>query len=102
MLTNLALVNFKAFSSISLELRPLSVLTGLNNAGKSSVIQAILLAQLARSGRKHIPLNGPYGLNLGEATDVLNFDAPTSEIRIGINTDRWHDEFVFDVPDERT
>jgi predicted ATPase len=101
MLTELSLTNFKAFSSVSLEMRPLTVLTGLNNAGKSSVIQAILLAELARDGRSHVPLNGPYGLRLGEASDVLNFDARSSEIRIGLSGNGWSEEFLFDVPDER-
>jgi predicted ATPase len=41
MLNNITLVNFKSFVNTSLELKPLTVLTGLNNSGKSSVIQAI-------------------------------------------------------------
>jgi predicted ATPase len=100
-LTELSLTNFKAFSSASLEMRPLTVLTGLNNAGKSSIVQAILIAELARDGRTHVPLNGPHGLSLGEATDVLNFDARSSEIRIALAGEGWREEFVFDVPDER-
>jgi predicted ATPase len=100
-LADLSLTNFKAFTSISLEIRPLTVLTGLNNSGKSSIVQAILLAEVARDGRAQVPLNGPYGLSLGEASDVLNFDATSSEIRISLSGDGWSDEFAFDVPDER-
>lgn len=101
MLTELSVTNFKAFASMSLRMRRLTVLTGLNNAGKSSVIQAILLSELARAGRRHVPLNGPYGLSLGEATDVLNFDAKSAEIRIALSTEDRVEEFVFDVPEER-
>jgi len=100
-LTELSVHNFKALSALSVDLRPLTVLTGLNNAGKSSVIQAVLLTELARARRSHIPLNGPYGLRLGEASDVLSFDATRSEIRVALKGEGWRDEFVFDVPDGR-
>jgi predicted ATPase len=40
---NLSLKNFKAFEEEDFELRPLTILSGLNNSGKSSVIQAIRL-----------------------------------------------------------
>ncbi|MCS3896281.1 putative ATPase [Bradyrhizobium japonicum USDA 38] len=64
---------FKRFEQGSFELRRLSVLTGLNGSGKTSVIQAILLAREAfLSSESTISLNGPFGLNLGTFEDVLN------------------------------
>jgi predicted ATPase len=42
-LTKIELTNFKSFLKSSLDLRPLTVLTGLNNSGKSSIIQAICM-----------------------------------------------------------
>jgi predicted ATPase len=41
MLAKIELINFKSFLKSALDLRPLTVLTGPNNSGKSSIIQAI-------------------------------------------------------------
>lgn len=78
MLTRLAVTNFKRFRALDLPMRPLTVLTGLNGAGKTSAIQALLLARLASRSR-HVELNGPYGLALGDASDVLHFEANEGE-----------------------
>ena len=40
-LSRLALSNFKSFKSQNIDLAPLTLLTGLNNSGKSSILQAI-------------------------------------------------------------
>jgi predicted ATPase len=82
MLTSLSVHNLKRFRHLSISLRPLTVLTGLNGGGKTSVIQALLLTQQARGGDTQIEsvhLNGPHGLQLGEASDVLHHDADPSE-----------------------
>jgi predicted ATPase len=63
-LTRLQLQNFKACRSVDLELAPLTVLIGANNAGKSSVLHAIAL--LAQSGQ-------PIGslVDLGRSLEAL-------------------------------
>ncbi|MET8180355.1 DUF3696 domain-containing protein [Streptomyces sp. NPDC005336] len=43
MIDRLALTNFKAFQHVDLPLGPLTLLTGLNSSGKSSVLQALAL-----------------------------------------------------------
>jgi predicted ATPase len=44
MLTDLRVKNFKAFQdTLSITLKPLTLLSGINSAGKSSIIQALLL-----------------------------------------------------------
>lgn len=43
MLTQITLDRFKCFSHLSLPLKPLTLIAGVNGAGKSSVIQAMLL-----------------------------------------------------------
>ena len=66
--------NFKGYARQELPLRELTVLTGANSAGKSSLLQCLLLyrqASLAR-GLDWVELNGPFGLSLGEAHDVLH------------------------------
>jgi Uncharacterized conserved protein len=46
-ITSLEILGFKRFESESFGLRPLTVLTGVNGGGKSTVIQSLLLARLA-------------------------------------------------------
>ncbi len=44
MLTRLVLENFKCFNRADITFKPLTILTGTNSSGKSSVIQAILMS----------------------------------------------------------
>lgn len=48
MITNLELEGFKSFVSDSLDLGKLTLLTGMNSSGKSSVIQALLMVKYAQ------------------------------------------------------
>ena len=104
MITKLGLWNFKCFASLDLELRPLTILTGINGAGKSTVLQALLLVrQIAEdAGGRVVKLNGPYGLALGEAHDVLYPDAEPPRIDIRLETAAEHYNYSLDVPYERT
>ena len=43
MITNLKIRNFKALQEADVPLRPLSLFTGLNGMGKSTLMQAILM-----------------------------------------------------------
>lgn len=82
MITNLRLRGFKRFADQSFDLAPLSVLAGLNGTGKTSVIHALLLAREAADGGTSVRLNGPFGLELGTASDVRNW---SSDGKIGID-----------------
>lgn len=74
MITRLTLINFKAFRSLGLPLGPLTLLTGLNSSGKSSVLQALaLLRQSADNVARGLLLNGEL-VELGSARDVLHDD----------------------------
>ncbi len=83
MISKLFIENFKRFSHQSLRFEPLTVLAGLNGTGKTSVIHALLLAREAASGTRSdvVPLNGPFGLELGTVEDVVNWNA-TGDVRI--------------------
>lgn len=74
MITSIRLHNFKCFADELLSLAPLTVLSGINGMGKSSVIQAILLLRQSYvSGCHEVSgalLNGPL-VALGKAEDVL-------------------------------
>ena len=67
------LENFKCFRHQRLVFRHLTVLTGLNGMGKSSVIQALLLIRQSLSSgrmRSHLVLSGEL-VELGTGRDVL-------------------------------
>lgn len=70
-LRDLRLRNFKAFRNLRLEFGRLTVLTGTNSAGKSSIMQALaLLAQSLDHDPPGLMLNGEL-VELGDFEDVL-------------------------------
>ena len=70
----LKLENFKCFRSQRIPLANLTVLVGANGAGKSSVVQSmLLLRQVIESPKiETVQLNGPYGLALGLDGSIEN------------------------------
>lgn len=87
MLTELALRNFKCFEKAKIRLAPLTLLTGVNGVGKSSVMQSLLLlrqsydrGQLRGGG---LLLDGEL-LRIGRGADVLYENAAEDFIEIGI------------------
>ncbi|QUW93483.1 MULTISPECIES: DUF3696 domain-containing protein [unclassified Streptomyces] len=104
MISSLEIRGFKRFKAESFDLRPLTVLTGVNGGGKSTMIQSLLLTRLAETARGAaggaVRLNGPLGLALGEARDVLNWSADTREITVrlgGPSGESW--VYVLGLPD---
>src|SRR5260370_42150587 len=82
MIRLLRLQNFKCFEDQSFQLKPLTLLTGLNGTGKSSVLQSLLLLRqsyqeglLATTGLK---LKGDL-INIGTGTDAL-FEGARAEV----------------------
>lgn len=76
MIVSTEIRGFKPFEAARFDLAPLTVLTGLNGSGKTSLIQTMLLVREAANSRTpSVPLNGPFGLELGTAEDVLNWDS---------------------------
>ena len=74
MLARIDLRYFKCFTLLKLPLRPLTLLSGTNSSGKSSVIQALaLLHQTMREYEwsSHIMLNGS-AVHLGTTADVVD------------------------------
>ncbi|QBI56459.1 DUF3696 domain-containing protein [Streptomonospora litoralis] len=103
MITALEIRNFKRFTRASFDLGRLTVLSGLNGAGKSTVIQSLLLARQIselQSGNT-IQLNGPYGLALGEAQELLRLDAEGSSIELILRSGAQQRHYRMSVPDER-
>ena len=77
MIAEIRLENFKRFRDLSLKVANLTVLTGANGAGKTSVLHSLLLArQMSRQpDRSHVELNGVDTLELGSAEDVIHREA---------------------------
>lgn len=90
MLTKLALKNFKCFEDASFGFRALTMLTGLNSTGKSTVLQAMLLLRQSHEDRilhsEGITLDGPL-VQLGTARDVLFEGARDENIVFGLKWD---------------
>jgi len=100
----LTLENFKAFKYQEIQMRPLTVLAGLNGMGKSSVLQALLLLRqsfqqlaLVRAKGSGLVLNGELA-QLGTGRDVLFDGAEKDEIGFILKSDgvlaRWR--FAYD------
>lgn len=74
MINEIRIENFKKFQSASFELGRITLLTGLNGAGKSTVIQALsLIRQSIESetiGQGAVDLNGRY-VQIGTGRDAL-------------------------------
>lgn len=87
MLGNLQLSNFKAFEQLSIHLRPITLLLGPNNSGKSSIIAPIrILAQTLDSRDVDVTLllNGVLG-DFGTYKDVVYGNHRGRPFRIGLS-----------------
>lgn len=94
MLTRIDLHHFKCFELLRLPLAPLTLLTGLNASGKSSVLQTLALLNQTINEREssiRLILNGRV-VQLGTTADLV--DEETSKDTFGISLDS--DEKVFE------
>src|SRR5262245_16147596 len=100
MISTLGLHNFKCFEHQALELGSLTLLSGLNGTGKSSVIQSLLLLRQSHQQRllpnKGLALNGDL-VRIGTAQDALFEGAQEMQIGFALALDRGIDaEWRFD------
>lgn len=103
MITQIRLQRFKRFEDLTLRTRPLTVLTGTNGSGKTSVLHALLLArQAAAETSDSILLNGPYGLQLGEVAQMPTHQGDHVDgFTVGVQLDGEDHLWRFDVPQGR-
>ena len=98
MLTRIDLRFFKCFERLRLPLAPLTLLTGLNASGKSSVLQALVL--LHQTMREHewttrLALNGA-GVRLGTMPDVVDEVFGRRSFEIGLTDDENTCDWTFE------
>ena len=98
MLTRLDLRLFKCFEVLRLPLAPLTLLSGPNSSGKSSVVQSLVL--LHQTMREHewstrLALNGA-GVQLGTVVDVVDEVNGRTGFEIGVTADEAACHWVFD------
>lgn len=86
MIKNLKISGFKCFQEEDFELEKITILAGINSAGKSSLIQSIMIAKEAECGVKSLSLDSLFGVNLGTAVDVINWNAVDEQIKIKVNS----------------
>lgn len=96
MITRLKLRNFKAFESLDLELKPITMILGPNNSGKSSIISPFrLLIQTMESYDQDVPLllDGVLG-DFGTFKDIVfgNHRGRVFEIGYSVNTSLFGEE----------
>lgn len=109
MIHSLKLENFKCFQEQSLQFKSLTLLSGLNSTGKSSVLQSLLLLRQSYQQdllpEKGLALNGDL-VCIGTAKDALFEDAEEDAIGFTITWNnelqgKWHFNYneVADVLD---
>lgn len=75
MIHQLQIYGFKMFAEAIFKMAPLTILAGMNGAGKTSVAHALLLiSEATRRKDRIVQLNGPYGLELGTVEDIQNWN----------------------------
>ncbi|WP_406242052.1 DUF3696 domain-containing protein [Tissierella carlieri] len=86
MLENIAVKNFKCFKELYLEMSNLNVFAGINNMGKSTIIQALLLLRQSyemSSISKGLHLNGNI-TSIGTGYDLLHRNSEEDGFEISV------------------
>lgn len=106
MLTNIKISNFKSLDCETLDLKPLTIITGINSSGKSTVIQALLLAIRHSSLENKIKMEVLTKF-LDSFSDIRNKYNNAREIKIELSSDmgrvKWNadsDEILIEGPDD--
>jgi len=102
MITKLKIANFKSHLSTELDMGALTVLTGINSSGKSSVLQSLLLLRQSFKNNRlgaGLDLNRPL-CDIGNGYDALSRFANNEIITFMIKSDIEY-EWNFDLTDRR-
>jgi len=102
MIDSLHIRHFKCFSELDLPFGKLTLLTGRNATGKSSIIQSLLLLHQALVERKvvrNVPLNGDI-VSLGSFGDVLDGRSGRTAFSVGLTQENRRIDWTFQSEDK--
>lgn len=96
------LKNFKCHKNFETELKMLNILTGSNAAGKSSLVQALLLAYKSWEAceKKRVNTNKIYDMNLGIPMNIVSEDLEERNIDIELFLNGRKNKVVLGLPDD--
>ncbi len=103
MITRLSLNYFKCFQELKLPLSPLTLLTGTNASGKSTILQSLVLlhqTMLDHEWSTRLQLNGS-GVQLGTVGDVVNKIHGRRGFSIGLESDELNIIWVFGYEEDK-
>lgn len=107
MLTQITLDRFKCFNHLYMPLKPLTLIAGVNGAGKSSIIQALLLLVQSCKDKdydwkNHLVINGRL-TDLDDARYLMynSADAEQKTIDVAVENDDEH-EITFSITPKQT
>lgn len=91
MIEQLSLTNFKAFRSADIRLAPVTLLTGLNSSGKSTVLQSLALLRQSYD-------SGTLMSTDGDADSHGGFLLDGDLVELGTGQDLLHEDFTTSQP----
>jgi len=101
LLNKISLKNFKAFKEAEIEFKPITILIGPNNSGKSSLIQSIILIQQTLESSNSV-IN-TVGKKFGSFDELINQNAENDEIDFRLDfVDKTYIEFTIKGENNRT
>ena len=96
MINKISLENFKAFKDLrNLKLKPITIITGTNSCGKSSLLQSILLMKQTIESKnisENFLLNGRF-VHLGNFENIIHNKDINESVKIGISYNISKEEF---------
>lgn len=96
MINKINLENFKSFRSLkNLKVKPITILTGTNSCGKSSILQSILLIKQTLESKtisENLLLNGRF-VHLGNFDNVIYNKDSNNELKIGLSYNVSKEDF---------
>ena len=104
MIKKVTVKNFKCFENITIDCKELTLFTGINGMGKSTIIQAVLLLRQTYENNPNLTdrklmLNGSY-VSLGTQRDILYWYRADDEIQIIIEDEKQVWDFSYDTQGE--
>ena len=84
MITNIEVDGFKSLEAVHLDIKPITVLIGLNSSGKSSILQMFqILKQTVQNRNYQLSVSGPLA-NLGSFREILSKKKGKKVLSMGI------------------